>query len=104
MNRMATNVMASMAVRFRFAADYYLFDDISWVSYYELGVNFRRCSTGITTTLTGANDTTRRMLYTGLKSATRGTLTFGQQNSIYYDVVGAKTDIWDYDMIGQGAR
>jgi predicted porin len=25
--------------RFRFAADYYLFDDISWVSYYELGVN-----------------------------------------------------------------
>lgn len=26
--------------RFRFAADYYLFDDISWVSYYELGVNF----------------------------------------------------------------
>lgn len=41
------------------------------------------------------------MLYTGLKSATWGTLTFGQQNSIYYDVVGAKTDIWDYDMIGQ---
>ncbi len=30
-----------------------------------------------------------------------GTLTFGQQNSIYYDVVGVKTDIWDYDMIGQ---
>ncbi|MBS1205450.1 MAG: ompC [Proteobacteria bacterium] len=25
--------------RFRFASDYYLFDDISWVSYYELGVN-----------------------------------------------------------------
>ncbi|MGP4874359.1 porin, partial [Pseudomonas aeruginosa] len=25
--------------RFRFAADYYLFDDISWISYYELGVN-----------------------------------------------------------------
>jgi predicted porin len=31
----------------------------------------------------------------------RRTLTFGQQNSVYYDVVGAKTDIWDYDMIGQ---
>lgn len=25
--------------RFRFAADYYLFDDINWISYYELGVN-----------------------------------------------------------------
>ena len=26
-------------------------------------------------------------------------MTFGQQNSVYYDVVGAKTDIWDYDML-----
>ncbi|MBZ7151476.1 porin, partial [Klebsiella michiganensis] len=26
---------------------------------------------------------------------------YGQQNSVYYDVVGVKTDIWDYDMIGQ---
>lgn len=41
------------------------------------------------------------MLYTGLKSDTWGTLTYGQQNSVYYDVVGVKTDIWDYDMIGQ---
>ena len=48
----------------------------------------------------GANDTTRRMLYTGLKSAT-GYADLGQQNSIYYDVVGAKTDIWDYDMTGR---
>ncbi|CAI9397392.1 hypothetical protein CITSP_02039 [Citrobacter sp. T1.2D-1] len=28
--------------RFRFAADYYLFDDISWISFYELGVNMNR--------------------------------------------------------------
>ncbi|STB14529.1 Outer membrane protein (porin) [Citrobacter freundii] len=87
--------------RFRFAADYYLFDDISWVSYYELGVNFPAMFNWDNHYANGANDTTRRMLYTGLKSATWGTLTFGQQNSIYYDVVGAKTDIWDYDMIGQ---
>ncbi|BDH46760.1 membrane protein [Salmonella enterica subsp. enterica serovar Choleraesuis] len=91
--------------RFRFAADYYLFDDISWISYYELGVNFPRMfkwdnhykDTG---TSRDAN-TTRRMLYTGLKSDTWGTLTFGQQNSVYYDVVGVKTDIWDYDMLAQ---
>ncbi|CBK85808.1 hypothetical protein ENC_22320 [Enterobacter hormaechei] len=38
--------------RFRFAADYYLFDDISWISYYELGGTFRRSSTGIITTPT----------------------------------------------------
>ena len=87
--------------RFRFAADYYLFDDISWISYYELGVNIPALFDWDNHYAEGANDTTRRMLYTGLKSDTWGTLTFGQQNSIYYDVVGAKTDIWDYDMIGQ---
>lgn len=38
----------------------------------------------------GVADTTRRMLYAGLKSATWGTLTFGKQNSVYYDVVGVK--------------
>jgi predicted porin len=38
-DKVLTNVTASTAARFRFAADYYLFDDISWISYYELGVN-----------------------------------------------------------------
>ena len=87
--------------RFRFAADYYLFDDISWISYYELGVNIPAVFDWDSHHAKGAHDTTRRMLYTGLKSDTWGTLTFGQQNSVYYDVVGAKTDIWDYDMVGQ---
>ena len=87
--------------RFRFAADYYLFDDISWISYYELGVNIPALFDWDNHYAEGANNTTRRMLYTGLKSDTWGTLTYGQQNSIYYDVVGAKTDIWDYDMIAQ---
>ncbi|HAK0381656.1 TPA: porin [Salmonella enterica] len=87
--------------RFRFAANYYLFDDISWISYYELGVNIPSVFDWSNHYADGANHTSRRMLYTGLKSNTWGTLTFGKQNSIYYDVVGAKTDIWDYDMIGQ---
>ncbi|HFE7524739.1 TPA: porin [Salmonella enterica subsp. enterica serovar Newport] len=87
--------------RFRFAANYYLFDDISWISYYELGVNIPSVFDWGNHYADGANHTSRRMLYTGLKSNTWGTLTFGKQNSIYYDVVGAKTDIWDYDMIGQ---
>jgi predicted porin len=87
--------------RFRFAADYYLFDDISWISYYELGVNIPAVLKWHNHYADGANDTTRRMLYTGFKSDTWGTLTFGQQNSVYYDVVGVKTDIWDYDMLAQ---
>jgi len=87
--------------RFRFASDYYLFDDISWINYYELGVNFQALFDWDHNYAEGARNTTRRMLYTGLKSKTWGTLTYGQQNSIYYDVVGVKTDIWDYDMKAQ---
>ena len=89
--------------RIRFAADYYLFDDISWVSYYELGVNIPAALDWDNHHAEGAKNTSRRMLYTGLKSDTWGTLTFGQQNSAYYDAVGAKTDIWDYDMVGQAS-
>ena len=87
--------------RFRFAADYYLFDDINWTNYYEVGVNIPAVFDWDNHYAKGANDTSRRMLYTGFKSKTWGVLTFGQQNSVYYDVIGAKTDIWDYDMIGQ---
>ncbi|CAK9883881.1 MAG: hypothetical protein XXXJIFNMEKO3_00255 [Candidatus Erwinia impunctatus] len=87
--------------RFRFAADYYLFDDISWVSYYELGVNIPAVFDWDKHYASGAHDTTRRQLYTGLRSKTWGQLTFGQQNSVFYDVVGAKTDLWDYDMLAQ---
>ena len=87
--------------RFRFAADYYLFDDINWTNYYEVGVNIPAVFDWDNHYAKGADDTSRRMLYTGFKSKTWGVLTFGQQNSVYYDVIGAKTDIWDYDMIGQ---
>lgn len=87
--------------RFRFTADYYLFDDISWISYYELGVDIPAVFGWDRHHADHANDTQRRMLYTGFNSKTYGQLTFGQRNSIYYDVVGVKTDIWDYDMLGQ---
>ncbi len=87
--------------RFRFTADYYLFDDIHWINYYELGVNIPALFNWSPHYADGAHDTTRRQLYTGFKSKTYGQLTFGQQNSVYYDVVGVKTDIWDDDMLGQ---
>lgn len=87
--------------RFRFLADYYLFDDVSWVGYYELGVNIPAVFDWDNHYANKAHDTSRRMLYTGFQSKTWGKLTFGQQNSVYYDVVGAKTDIWDYDMLAQ---
>lgn len=90
--------------RFRFSADYFLFDDVHWISYYELGVNIPKVFSWedhYASAPTKTFATTRRQLYTGFKSNTYGTLTFGQQNSVYYDVVGAKTDVWDYDMLAQ---
>lgn len=48
--------------RFRFAADYYLFDDISWISYYELGVNIPALFDWDNHYAEGANNTTRRSL------------------------------------------
>jgi len=88
--------------RFRFSTDYYLFDDVSWINYYELGVNIPAVLDWNDHYAPGANNTIRRQLYTGFKSKTYGQLTFGQQLSVYYDVIGAKTDVWDYDMLAQG--
>ncbi|SUB72005.1 Uncharacterised protein [Pluralibacter gergoviae] len=58
--------------RFRFTSDYYLFDDISWISYYELGVDFPRVFKWDNHYQKGTTHTTRRMLFTGLKSDTWG--------------------------------
>ncbi len=88
--------------RIRFTADYRLTDDISWINYYELGVNIPALLHWNNHYADDARHTQRRMMYTGLRSQQWGELTFGQRNSIYYDVIGAKTDIWDYDMLGQG--
>ncbi|GAA0480426.1 porin [Tatumella sp. JGM16] len=88
--------------RFRFGARYRINPDLSWINYYEPGVNIPAVLKWDHHYQPGAHNTTRRQMYTGLESKTWGRLTFGQQNSIYYDVVGAKTDIWDDDMLAQG--
>lgn len=88
--------------RFRFTANYRLTHDLDWINYYELGVNIPALLNWNHHYSSTDRDTSRRMLYTGLSSKDWGELTYGQRNSIYYDVIGAKTDIWDYDMLGQG--
>ncbi len=88
--------------RFRFGANYHFNDDLTWINYYELGVNIPAVLKWDNHYQEGSHHTTRRMLYTGLDSKEWGRLTVGQQNSVYYDVVGAKTDIWDDDMLAQG--
>ncbi|GAA0480430.1 porin [Tatumella sp. JGM100] len=87
--------------RFRFTADYRLTNDLTWTNYYELGVNIPALLDWSGHYAENDKNTTRRMMYTGIRSKEWGELTFGQRNSIYYDVIGSKTDIWDYDMLGQ---
>lgn len=46
-------------------------------------------------------DFTTIQAYGGIENSKYGTLKFGKMYSIYHDVVGVKTDLWDYDMLGQ---
>lgn len=89
--------------RFRFSVDYKVNNDIEWINYYELGVNIPKVLGWNDHYAVGATKTTRRQWFTGLNSATYGQLTYGQQNSVYYDVVGMKTDIWDDDLLAQAS-
>ncbi|WP_413736374.1 porin [Sodalis sp. RH21] len=86
------------------SVDYYLNDDVHLLGYYEVGFDmFNELGSG--SHYDHQKDTTfKRKLYAGVASNTYGTLTYGQQNSVYYSVIGAKTDIWDNDMHGQGSN
>lgn len=89
--------------RFGFAADYYLRDGVSWYTYYEVGLNLPALFDWKNHYEEGSTYTTKRMFYTGLKADDMGELTIGQQTSVYYDVVAAKTDLWDDDMLAQAS-
>ncbi|KGE78197.1 hypothetical protein FP66_04970 [Halomonas salina] len=87
--------------RLRFSADYAVNDDLTLLGYFEPGFDLMHVLR-----LHGQYDrdgrrTSRRQAYFGVESQRYGTLTLGKQNSVYYDVVGAKTDVWDNDMQAQ---
>lgn len=88
---------------FGVAADYYLRDDVSWYTYYEVNVNFPAMFKWHHHYDNDDTYTGKRMFYTGLKSDDMGTLTIGQQTSVYYDLVASKTDLWDDDMLAQAS-
>ncbi|WP_456267865.1 hypothetical protein M1D97_11505 [Kushneria sp. AK178] len=89
--------------RFRLHVNYHVSDDLTLLSYGELGVN--------TAKVMGWHDhydrdssdsaTTRRQVYFGFESDHYGRLTAGKQNSVYYDTVGVSTDVWDYNQFAQ---
>ena len=87
--------------KFGITADYYLKDGVSWTNYYEFGFNLPAALKWHHHYDEKDSWTRRRQLYTGLKSDDMGTLTIGKQTSVYYDVVAAKTDLWDDDQFAQ---
>lgn len=62
---------------FCFVVDYYLFDDVSWISYYELGVNIFVVFDWDNYYVKGVIDIICCMLYIGFKSVMWGMLIFG---------------------------
>lgn len=84
--------------RFRFHLNYLLNNDLSWENYYEVGVDLPKLVGWKGHYAKGARNTGRRQLYSGIKSQRWGKLTYGQKNSVYYDVVTSKTDIWSNDL------
>lgn len=87
--------------RFRLHVNYHVDDDLTLLSYGELGVNIAQVM-GWKDHYDGSNSaTTRRQFYFGFESDHYGRLTFGKQNSVYYDTVGVSTDVWDYNQFAQ---
>lgn len=80
--------------RFRIGSDYALSDDTSIVGYLEEGVDLAHVLELDGHYSASAGRKKQRQLYTGIKSGRFGTLTFGQQQGIYYSVIGAKSDVW----------
>ncbi|ANF57430.1 porin [Halotalea alkalilenta] len=88
--------------RLRITAEYFLSDDLRLLGYYEPGVDIFNTLDWNRHYDHDRDNTTRRQLYVGVASNTYGTLTYGKQNSVFYSVIGEKTDVWDNDMHGQG--
>lgn len=88
--------------RFRFTLEYYFNDDWKLLGFYEVGADIFHTVGWDRHTTPGKDYTNRRKLYGGVSSKTYGTLTYGKQESVFYQAVGKFTDVWVQDMKGQG--
>ncbi|MEI2684009.1 porin [Erwinia aphidicola] len=84
--------------RLRFHLRYQVDDDFSLVGYAETGVNSAELIGWHGHYAEGARNTSNRQLFAGVRSQRWGEFTWGHRDSIYYQVVTAKTDIWGNDM------
>lgn len=88
--------------RFRFTGKYLLTDHTRLKAYYEPGVDIPHVLNMSDHYPGDKRRISTRQRYVGIANDSWGTLTVGKQNSVYYDTVGVKTDVWDHDMQGQG--
>lgn len=82
-------------------ADYKINDDLNLISGYQNFINPAKILGWDGHYVEQDEKIRTEQLYFGLSSKQYGTLKFGKQYSVYYDVVGSKTNLWDYDTIGQ---
>lgn len=83
--------------RFRFSGDYALSQHTSVIAMYEMGVDLAKAVGWDSHYPEGKQRDTQRKLYAGIKDDRYGTVTYGHQYGIYYEVVGMKSDVWDND-------
>jgi len=95
--------LADDGTRFRFKATYFLPDQWQLLAYYEVGNNSFNDLGMSHHVKDGANITDRRQLYFGVSNPEFGTLTYGKQQSVWYQTVGATLDDWVQDKKGQPA-
>lgn len=86
--------------RFRFHLSYFLNDDLTWINYYQVGVNVPRMMHWKGHYAKSARNTGNRQLYSGIKSERWGELTYGQHNSVYWETVSRRTNLWSNNLHG----
>ena len=88
--------------RFRFQGLYKLTPHTDLKTYYELGMDIFHVLNIDSHYRGDQRRISTRQRFISVDNDSWGALSIGKQNSIYYDTIGVKTDVWDHDMLGQG--
>ncbi|TCM67508.1 porin-like protein [Acinetobacter calcoaceticus] len=91
----------SATSRLFFNADYQFTDDLHLIAKYATFINPPKMLDWEGHYRQGESSADTQELFAGIQSQQYGSLKFGKMYSIYYDVVGSKTDLWDYNTLGQ---
>ncbi|WP_157758113.1 porin [Acinetobacter larvae] len=91
------------ASKFYIDAEYKFNDDLALLYGYQAFFNPLKTLNWQGHYQNGEQAFTREQSYLGLSSTTYGTVKYGQIQSLYYDLIGQRLDLYDYAVIGQPA-